>query len=285
MVFEGHETSPTHSPAVAGKSRSEPKKEPIPTYKTVAAAANALWELLDGAYRKGRPSTVPELPSAEEAVALAKHAADYPKSVPVGLRRAVSLTALALVTLLRKQLDTVELSLANHGLAKGADKTITLAEYATVLGLNSPQSAEMRRLRLTSQATNEDGRRDERIGRRTRTEQIRTAKWLSENAIPVRAAARAVVAMADGFDPSLSDDLEEIAELLADEPDLGPVGQELVTKLIVLAGEAKAMGTESEDAARALATALDVRKKHHAAFDDPPRRKAKPKEAKSQSSP
>lgn len=270
---------PVFDPSSANRSnsRSAPVSAPIPHHNSVDAAADSLWARRDHAYRGGRPSGVPPLPSPEEALALAAHAASFPGAVPEPVRYADALDTLALITLLRARLDVIERNALDHARDRGkGHKPLPWKQIAQVLGLKSVQAAESHHLRLRSAALLEtDGKRTERAARLDRSRTAREAPWLRRNAATLRATAAAVIAHAEDFDDDDfdGDDLAHLDRALFRDPGPGPATADLANRLNTFAGFAKDSARPTNPAAAAaLEAAVRLRASHGEEVTNPPPR-------------
>ncbi len=276
-------TNPDPTAPQRGKRRSRPPQPPpSPRHRSERSAAIALWTRREDTYRRHRPSGVPELPAADELIALISHVAAHPNVLQDPEQRgADTLDAVALIAHLRRRLDEWETKLVRNARQPGAN-TITLRQYAAALGLKSAQAADAHFLRLLSAAADSAAAqdssrkpvRDEEIGRLARTRPAREAAWLAKNARDVRAVATALIQNAPAFEEDQRDDLDDLAEALAEDPGPGPVGTELVSRLIGFAGQfsydfRQRPATEAADAA--LSRAQELRTSHWHSVDPKPK--------------
>jgi hypothetical protein len=284
-------TDPDPTAPQTGKRRSRPAQPPpSPRHRTERSAAVALWTRREKAYRSHRPSGVPELPAVDELIALISHVAAHPNVLQDPEQRgADTLDAVALITHLRRRLDEWETKLVRNAHRPGA-RTITLREYAAAAGLKSAQAADARFLRLLSAAADGAAAQDshrkpvrrEEIGRLARTRPAREAAWLTQNARDVRAVATALIQSAPAFEEDERDDLDDLAEALAEDPGPGPVGTELASRLIGFAGKfsydfLQRPATEAADTA--LSRAQELRASHWHTVDPKPKTRKGEKDA------
>lgn len=125
--------------------------------------------------------------------------------VPSAVLRADVTDCLALSRWLRVTVDRRELALLKLSRRPGVE--VTWQEAATSLGLQSPQAAQQRMLRL--QAQRDSTVRNEKAMRAKWTAEARQEVWLEENEDRIRDTAKSMCKIAPDGAPELAEALED----------------------------------------------------------------------------